>query len=231
MTEPALEEEPEPFARLVSVMDRLRSPGGCPWDGAQTHESLVRYLIEEAYELAEAIETGDAAHVREELGDVLLQVVFHARIAAERDRADGGYDIDDVVTALNDKLVSRHPHVFDETGAGGSSMEDLHTRWERLKRAEKPERVGPFDGIPPALPALAAATKTITKARRAGLDRQGLDRQTTDEQVLDEQTLGEGLFALAERAVAAGIDPEQALRRTTRAYRDRLGSTDTAELG
>ncbi|MDQ3113486.1 MAG: MazG family protein, partial [Actinomycetota bacterium] len=155
---------------LVAVMDRLRSPGGCPWDAHQSHESLVRYLVEEAYELVEAIETGDRAHLREELGDVLLQVVFHARVAAED--PDEAFDVDDVADGIVTKLVSRHPHVFgsDATSGGESrTAEHVEATWDRLKTAEK-GRTSVVDGIPPGLPALASAEKLLGRAARAGLD-------------------------------------------------------------
>ena len=149
---------------LVLVMDRLRSPGGCPWDAEQTHESLVPYALEETYELVEAIETGDRAGLREELGDVLLQVVFHARIAAED--PDDPFDVDDVAADLVAKLVRRHPHVFE---AGRGRETDLHVQWDKLKNAEK-SRESALDGVPLALGALARAQKVAGRAARAGLD-------------------------------------------------------------
>lgn len=188
MTERTQDRAAEEFSRLVTIMDRLRSPGGCPWDGEQTHASLVRYLIEEAYEVVEAIEAPegiDPGLLREELGDVLLQVVFHARIAQETDDSAGGFDIADVVRGLNDKLVRRHPHVFAESdpatttddtsdaasssGVDSADLEELTRRWDDIKRAEKPERRDPFDGIPPALPALAFTEKALNKAAKASL--------------------------------------------------------------
>ncbi|MFW6188339.1 MAG: MazG nucleotide pyrophosphohydrolase domain-containing protein [Actinomycetota bacterium] len=212
------------FAELVAVMDRLRSPGGCAWDGQQTHESLVRYLVEEAYEVVEAIEAegGPAAHAQllvEELGDVLLQVVFHARVAQERPRAEGGFDVADVLEAITAKLVRRHPHVFGPgaTGdvAGEQTLEQLHSRWEDLKKEEKPERTGPFDGVPPHLPALALAEKTLARARKHGLE----PRATEDPSGPGtEEELGEALFALVRAASARGLDAERALRAATRAY-------------
>src|SRR5205807_4349829 len=123
----SMSEHPQ-LERAVEVMDQLRSPGGCPWDAAQTHESLTRYLVEEAYEVIEAIETGDLALLREELGDLLLQVLFHARIARE---GDGGFGIDEVAGDLVDKLVRRHPHVF--AGARAGSADELNDTWERQK--------------------------------------------------------------------------------------------------
>jgi len=153
--------------RAVGVMDRLRDPdGGCPWDLEQDHASLGRYLVEETYELLEAIESGDDDDVREELGDVLLQVLFHARIAAER-RAFG---IDDVATGLVDKLVRRHPHVFDIEAAGAAAdAEDVQRRWDRLKADEKGGDRGPLDGIPAGMPGLALLDALLRRVRRLGM--------------------------------------------------------------
>jgi XTP/dITP diphosphohydrolase len=153
--------------RAVGVMDRLRDPdGGCPWDLEQDHASLGRYLVEETYELLEAIESGDDDDVREELGDVLLQVLFHARIAAER-RAFG---IDDVATGLVDKLVRRHPHVFDVEAAGpAADAEDVQRRWDRLKADEKGGDRGPLDGIPAGMPGLALLDALLRRVRRLGM--------------------------------------------------------------
>lgn len=193
------------LARAVQVMDRLRSPGGCPWDAEQTHRSLARYLVEETYEVVEAIETEDAALLREELGDLLLQVIFHARIAAER--SDGtAFTIEDIARELSDKLVLRHPHVFADATIG--SADEQNESWERLKVAEK-GRTSAVDGVPLAQPALALAAKLLARAHRAGIEVQpGSD-----------DTYGERLFAVVADAVAAGVDPEAALRHTARAYR------------
>ncbi|WP_034648710.1 MazG family protein [Cellulomonas sp. HZM] len=194
---------------LVAVMDRLRSPGGCPWDAEQTHASLVPYAIEEAYELAEAVEADDRANLREELGDLLLQVVFHARIAQE-DPHDP-FDVDDVARDLVAKLVRRHPHVFAD-----ASADDLHGQWDRIKRAEK-QRGSALDGVPLALGALARAQKLLGRAQRAGLD---------DASVVgapDEPTeLGARLLALVREAQAAGLDAEGELRRAGAAWEQRV---------
>ena len=191
--------------RAVEVMDRLRSPGGCPWDAAQTHESLTRYLLEETYEVLEAIETGDSALLREELGDLLLQVLFHARIAQELTTGDA-FGIEDIARDLADKLVRRHPHVF----AGGESgdAETLNETWERQKVEEK-GRTSAVDGVPLAQPALALAAKLVSRADRAGLTE---IRPDVDDEI------GARLFAAVRDAVRAGVDPEAALRRTARAY-------------
>ncbi|MGH3096540.1 MAG: MazG family protein [Streptosporangiales bacterium] len=218
----------EPGARLldlVQVMDRLYSPGGCPWDRAQTHESLVRYLLEEAYELAEAIETGDRAALREELGDVLMQVVFHARIAAED--ATDPWGIDEVAGDIADKLVRRHPHVFgDEQAPEG---ERAQVRWDALKAAEK-ERTSVVEGVPLAQPALALAGKLLGRAERAGLDVAVPAAPVGPQgEGVDADQVGALLFAAAARAHRAGIDPEQALRSAARAYRDRVLQAETTQ--
>ena len=186
-------------------MDRLRSPGGCPWDAEQTHDSLVRYLVEECYEVIEAIESGDTALLREELGDLLLQVLFHARIAQE---APNGFGIDEVATGLVDKLILRHPHVFAGQDAGSAA--ELNEQWERGKIAEK-GRTSVVDGVPLAQPALALAAKLVARAARAGFD--------VPVEVIDGGDIGARLFAVVQEAVASGIDPESALRVTARAYR------------
>ncbi len=192
--------------RAVEIMDRLRSPGGCPWDAEQTHASLARYLLEEAYEVIEAIETGDRELLREELGDLLLQVLFHARIAEEE---PDPYSIEDVAADLVDKLVRRHPHVFAD--AERSDAATLNETWERQKIAEK-GRTSAVDGVPLAQPALALTSKLISRANRAGL---AVEPDTSDE-------IGARLFDVVQDAVAAGIDPETALRRTARAYRSAI---------
>ena len=196
---------------LVRVMDRLRSPGGCPWDAQQTHESLVPYALEEAYELAEAIETGDRPGLREELGDLLLQVVFHARIAAEH--PTDPFDVDDVAADLVAKLVRRHPHVFEDADVDG----DLHVQWDRLKKAEK-QRASALDGVPLALGALARAQKIAGRAARAGLTA---EPPTGD-------GLGERLLALVLAAEAGGVDAEGALRRAATAWEQDLRAGERA---
>ena len=148
---------------LIEVMDRLRSPGGCPWDARQTHESLVEYLVEEAYETVEAIEGGDDSGLREELGDLLLQVVFHARIAQER--GEEGWDIDDVARGIVEKLIRRHPHVFADVDA--DTAEQVEANWHALKAEEK-GRASVADGIPEHLPALLRASKVHSRSTSLG---------------------------------------------------------------
>ncbi|ERG64969.1 hypothetical protein L332_11010 [Agrococcus pavilionensis RW1] len=209
---------------LVAVMARLRGPGGCPWDGEQTHASLAPYVIEEAHELVEAIEAGDDEHLREELGDVLLQVVFHADIA----RAEGRFDLEGVARALTEKLRRRHPHVFADVAVDG--VGDVVANWDAIKRAEKPERDSALDGIPASLPALARAEKVIRRAGRAGL---ALPEETaTDASAPEtEDELGRALLALARGAAERGLDAERALRTATRELEQRLRDAEAAASG
>lgn len=208
---------------LVDVMDRLRQE--CPWDQQQSHESLVRYLVEETYETIEAIESGDRDHLREELGDLLLQVVFHARIASEQ--LGEGFDIDDVAGGIVEKLIRRHPHVFAGTPSGADGAEagdaeagerlsahDVASRWETLKAREK-GRASAVDGIPLGLPALSLADKVIARVRRSGSQPVSVSTSSTSgtAESLTAESLGEVLFALVAAASAAGLDAEQALRQ------------------
>jgi XTP/dITP diphosphohydrolase len=197
----------EPLLRAAAVMDQLRSPGGCPWDAAQTHRSLAKYLLEETYETLEAIETGDMALLREELGDLLLQVLFHARLAEELPEGER-FSIDDVASDLVAKLVNRHPHVFGDVKVDGAA--EVNENWERLKAAEK-ARASIVEGVPMGQPALALAAKLVSRAQRAG----------TDVPIAGDG-FGPRLLAVVREAVAAGVDPELALRETSRAYRDTL---------
>lgn len=188
---------------LVQVMDRIRAE--CPWSSQKTHEGLAKYAIEEAYELVEAIEAGDRDELREELGDVLLQVVFHARIAEED--PDAPFSVDDVAGGIVAKLIHRHPHVFgDETA---STPEEVKEHWLRKKAIEK-RRESVTDGIPLAQPGLALASKLASRVRTAGLEVP----------LPQAQGIGYELLALAARAEAEGTDPEAALRAAARAYRD-----------
>ena len=191
---------------LVAVMDRLRSPGGCPWDAQQTHESLVPYLIEESHEAVEAIESGDRAHMTEELGDVLLQVVFHARVAQEH--PDAPFGIDDVAGGIVEKLVRRHPHVFADVDADTAA--EVSANWEQIKAEEKAGRTSALDGIPAGLPALARADKAASRLHRAGLS-------ALAEQAAAGTAVGARLLALVLEARGRGEDPEAALRAVVRA--------------
>ena len=197
---------------LVGTMDRLRSPGGCPWDAEQTHESLTTYLLEETYETLEAIETGDRDHLREELGDLLLQVVFHSRIAQE-DPADP-WSVDDVAGDIVAKLVRRHPHVFAAAG-GVETAADVEATWHARKAAEK-GRGSAVDGVPPALPALALAAKLMHRATSHGV--------VVDP--ADDDGLGSRLMLAVAEAQAAGVDAEAELRAAARRYADRVRAAE-----
>ncbi|GAA2977044.1 nucleoside triphosphate pyrophosphohydrolase [Streptomyces fulvorobeus] len=190
---------------LVQVMDRIRL--ACPWSSQQTHQGLAKYAIEEAYELVEAIEDGERDELREELGDVLLQVVFHARIAQED--PDEPFDVDDVAAGLVEKLVHRHPHVFGDESA--ETPEDVHAHWQRTKAIEK-QRDSVTEGVPLGQPGLALAAKLGSRVRGAGLD---VALPAGD-------SVGYELLALALRAERDGTDPEAALRAAARTYRDAI---------
>ena len=197
-----------PGARLldvVAVMDRLRSPGGCPWDAEQTHASLVPYLLEEAHEAIEAIESGDPAHMQEELGDLLLQVAFQARVAQEHPSEP--FDIDDVAGDLVDKLVRRHPHVFADVEA--DTPDAVAANWETIKSQEKLHRTHPVEGVPVSLPALARAEKYVGRLDKAG-------RSDLVDAAVAADDLGARLLGLVRAARADGVDAEAALRDTLR---------------
>ncbi|MFJ2772146.1 nucleoside triphosphate pyrophosphohydrolase [Streptomyces sp. NPDC087300] len=200
---------------LVQVMDRIRVE--CPWSSRQTHEGLAKYAIEEAYELVEAIEQGDRDELREELGDVLLQVVFHARIAEEGgpDEDDEPFSVDDVAGGIVDKLVHRHPHVFGDDSA--LTPEEVKAHWLRTKAEEK-QRTSLTEGIPLGQPALALTAKLSSRVRTAGLEVA----------VPTGEGVGYELLALALRAEAEGVDPEAALRGAARAYRDAVLAAEGA---
>ncbi|GAA2406771.1 nucleoside triphosphate pyrophosphohydrolase [Streptomyces coeruleofuscus] len=197
---------------LVQVMDRIRAE--CPWSSQQTHKGLAKYGIEEAYELVEAIEEGDRDELREELGDVLLQVVFHARIA--EDDLESPFSVDDVAAGIVDKLIHRHPHVFgDETA---TTPEEVKAHWLRTKAVEK-QRASITEGIPLGQPGLALAAKLASRARTAHLDIP----------LPPVEGIGYELLALAVRAESEGVDPEAALRAAARAYRDAIREAEGRE--
>jgi XTP/dITP diphosphohydrolase len=197
------------FTELVAILDRLRSPDGCPWDAEQTHQSLVEYLIEEAYESVEAIDAHDSAAMREELGDLLLQVVFHARIAQEQ---PGGWDIDAVIDGMSQKLIKRHPHVFGSEKLDTANAVEL--TWHERKTREK-KRDSVTDGIPATLPALMRAEKLISRAQSVGVpEPKYLDEADhLLERVSTEERLGDFLFALVSSAHSRGLDTEAAVRK------------------
>lgn len=212
---------------LVALMDRLRSPGGCPWDAKQTHESLVEYLVEEAYETVDAIEARDPDGLREELGDLLLQVVFHARIAQEN--VDDPWTIDDVANGIIEKLIRRHPHVFADVVI--ESEVELEASWHAQKAKEK-GRESVMDGIPSSLPALVMAGKVLARST-AYADGIGPSAQyeaalNAFDGVVDEQGLGDLILALVAMGREQGWDAESALRARVR---DRMNLVRTLEQG
>ena len=201
----------EELAKLREVMDRLRSPGGCPWDAEQDHSSLLKYLLEESYEFIEAVELDDREAMREELGDVLLQVFFHARMAEEH--PTDPFNVEDVAKAVADKLVRRHPHVFGDTKVSGSA--EVLENWEAQKAAEK-GRTSVIEGVPLGQPALPLATKLFYRAEKFGYEI------PTEHPVkisdTTEEELGKLLLGIVDQAVALGLDPEAALRGATKDY-------------
>jgi tetrapyrrole methylase family protein / MazG family protein len=220
------------FDLLMEIMRKLRAPGGCPWDAEQSHESLKRYLLEEAYEVIEAIDAKDDSHLKEELGDLLLQPVFHAAIAEERD----AFTMNDILDAINDKLIRRHPHVFGEEVI--ESSEAQVENWEKIKKQEKGvQRKSALSGIPPQLPALMQAQKITEKAARVGFDWEHTDQvfakvmeelhefeeaMLSGDQKEIESELGDLLFAIVNLGRFLAIDPEEALRKTINRFTKRF---------
>jgi XTP/dITP diphosphohydrolase len=202
-------------------MDRLRSPGGCPWDAEQTHESLLKYQLEESYEFIEAVESGNRTDMQEELGDLLLQVYFHSRIAQEHPAQP--FNLDDVAGSVADKLISRHPHVFGDTKV--SSSDEVLANWEKIKSAEK-GRTEFHEGVPLGQPALSLAAKLILRAMKNDLplpEKNAPVLSITDNSHIDkESALGDALMSLISWAVSEDIDPEAALRRAALKYRDSI---------
>jgi XTP/dITP diphosphohydrolase len=206
---------------LVAMVGRLRGPGGCPWDADQTHESLVQYLVEECWELIDAIEAGSREEMIEELGDVLYQVLFHADLAAHTPGED--YDIDDVARHMTAKMVSRHPHVFGDREA--ETAADVVAFWDDLKAGEKPHRTSVLDGVPQGMPALALAQKLLGKAEKVGVTRESTDAAHAP---ATEDELGDALLALVASARAQGLDAERALRHAVRGLQDDVRSAEAA---
>jgi MazG family protein len=210
--------------RLEKLMTQLRSKNGCPWDKRQTHKSLKPYLLEEAHETLDAIDGGNPSHLREELGDLLLQVVFHAQLAKEK----GKFNLQDVAKTIGDKLVRRHPHVF---GKSSRRISDINRKWEELKRQEKPERESALDGLPKSLPALLRAQRMHEKITKG--DSQAASRKfesqlnqawanlriklkgTKARRKDKEQATGEFLLAFARLAQSKGLHAEMALRQAS----------------
>lgn len=220
------------FDRAMEIMRRLRAPGGCPWDGEQTHDSLKRYLIEECYEVVEAIDSGNDGHLREELGDLLLQPLFHAAIAEER----GAFTIEDILETLADKLIRRHPHVFGEQEIRTS--DEQVANWEKIKKEEKgEERRSALSGVPPHLPSLMKAQKITEKAARVGFDWEQTDQvygkvieelheleetmQSGDQERMEAE-LGDLLFAIVNLGRFLAVNPEEALRKTINRFEARF---------
>ena len=222
------------FARLVAIMDRLRGPDGCPWDHKQTYESLRRYLLEECYEVVDAIDRGNLDDLREELGDLLLQIVFLSRLGQEQ----GRFDVQDVAHGISEKLVRRHPHVFGSTVA--ETADEVARNWDQIKREERGKDGDPgsrLDGIPAALPSMARARALGDRAAQVGFDwgdpapvlekiAEELDelreavKSGTKEELRDE--FGDLLFSMIMLGRKAEIDPEAALERTNRKFRRRF---------
>jgi len=209
MTDPLVPTSPHPeLDELIAVLEKLRAPGGCVWDREQTHASLVQYLVEETFELVEAIEAGDGPSRRdeliEELGDVLYQVIFHADIAAEA----GEFTLEDVARHMREKMVARHPHVFGDVTV--TTSDDVVATWESVKAVEKSHRTSVLEGIPQGMPSLALADKTLGRAAKVGVVREAALIPGS------EAELGEQLLAMVAAAKGAGLDAERALRGALR---------------
>jgi tetrapyrrole methylase family protein/MazG family protein len=227
----------EELNRLVQIFETLRAPGGCPWDAQQDHKSIARSIIEEAYELFDAIQAGDADHMQEELGDVLLQVVFHSLIARDL----GEFTLADVINGLAEKLIFRHPHVFGDVQA--STAGEVIRNWEMLKGREKGKtgRESLLDGIPCSLPSLMAARKIQAAVSRVGFDWNDVNgvlekiREEIGElaEALEsggeeavETEIGDMLFSMVNLARWCGVDPEAALRRSNGKFRKRFAAIE-----
>lgn len=212
-----------PVEQLVQVMDQLRSPGGCPWDAEQTHESLACYLLEETYEALEAMDQGDLGSLREELGDLLLQVVFHARIAQE---SEPTFSLDAIAQGVVDKLVRRHPHVFGDLVV--SSNEELEANWAKIKEEEK-QRESVTDGVPQAMPALQLATQLIYRSRKSGVIAGDSQIKESLREVIGEVSqdqIAALLVATVELAREADIDAESVLRSEMMRYRSKVRESE-----
>ena len=220
MTDPLVPTAPHPeLDELIAVLEKLRAPGGCVWDREQTHGSLVQYLIEETFELVEAIEAGDGPSRREELieelGDVLYQVIFHADIAAEA----GEFTLEDVARHMREKMVARHPHVFGDVTV--TTSDDVVATWESVKAVEKAHRTSVLEGIPQGMPSLALADKTLGRAAKVGVVREAAVIPGS------EAELGEQLLAMVAAAKGAGFDAERALRGALRTLQRDVQKAET----
>jgi XTP/dITP diphosphohydrolase len=203
--------------RLVEVMNTLRSPGGCPWDAEQTHESLLKYLLEESYEFVDAVQAGNRVDMREELGDVLLQVYFHARMAQEH--PTDPFSIEDVAQGIADKLIRRHPHVF--AGVEVRDSQEVLENWEELKKKEK-GRTSPLDGVAMSQPALPLVEKLLYRAEKYRVEVMTPDKVSIDG-AADESAVGQALLAVIAWAHANGIDAEAALRKEAMRIAQEIG--------
>lgn len=222
--------------KLLTLMARLREPGGCPWDREQTRETLKPMLVEESYEVLHALDAEDPRELREELGDLLLQIVFHARIAEE----NGEFDMQGVIDGIYDKIVHRHPHVFGDVKVSGS--DEVLVNWDRIKKEEKAKkgkkRASILDGIPPKMPALHEAHQIGVRAARAGFDwedaggvirkiREELDELerslTAENPAAVKEEIGDLLFAVVNLCRFLSVDPETALKTTNQKFRQRFG--------
>jgi len=223
-TYPRLEE-------LIAVLHQLRAPGGCAWDAEQTHESLVQYLVEESYELIDAIETGGRDELIEELGDVLYQVIFHSDIASHTPGEN--FTIEDVAANMTAKMIGRHPHVFGDDAAKAAmnvtSGDDVVALWDELKKADKPGRTSVLDGIPQSMPALALADKLLGRAEKVGIAGAGGADVAAAIPVDTEAELGATLLSLVSTAKANGLDAERALRTALRALQDEIRQAESAQ--
>ena len=208
-----------PVDQLVQVLDQLRSPGGCPWDAQQTHESLARYLLEETYEALEAMDQGDLVSLREELGDLLLQVVFHARIAQE---IEPDFSLDAIAQGVVDKLVRRHPHVFSDLVV--TTNEELEANWAKIKETEK-QRESVTDGVPSAMPALQLATQLIYRSRKLDAELGNPEMKEALRNIIGEvsqEQVAALLVATVELAREQDLDAESVLRAEMMRYRKRI---------
>jgi XTP/dITP diphosphohydrolase len=211
--------------QLIAVLELLRAPGGCAWDAEQTHESLVRYLVEETYELIDAIESGNREEMIEELGDVLYQVIFHSDIAAQTPGEE--FTLEDVAAHMTAKMVGRHPHVFGDAVADTAA--DVNRRWDELKKIEKPGRKSVLDGVPQGMPALALADKLLGKAEKLGMPTPQPPLALADgNSAAAEAELGEQLLAIVSSARSNGLDSERALRAALRALQDDMRVAEQA---
>ncbi|MEN9714851.1 MAG: hypothetical protein RJA35_318 [Actinomycetota bacterium] len=225
--------QPSQLDELIAVAHQLRAPGGCPWDAEQTHRSLVQYLLEETYELIEAIEKGSREEVLEELGDVLYSVIFHADLAAAGSLGQP-FDIQDVAALSIAKMKNRHPHVFGNEEElekyKANTGDEVMLNWDNHKKREKPERSSVLDGVPQQLPALALASKVLGKAEKIGLI-EAQDPETAAIPVTTEEELGGLLLAIVAASRAAGLDAERALREATRELQVEIRTAELEDAG